>query len=69
MMNLCMFLKKNRTFEGCLAVCFSNKPNPAQISGKMNGEGSGRACESCYSESKLRPKLISLPNRCTGIGQ
>ncbi|KAK2150440.1 hypothetical protein LSH36_405g02071 [Paralvinella palmiformis] len=27
-----------------------NKPNPAQITGKMNGlEGGGRACESCYT--------------------
>lgn len=29
----------------------SNKPNPAAINGKMNGvdgQVSGRACESCY---------------------
>lgn len=31
-------------------IC-SNKPNPAAINGKMNGvdgQVSGRACESCY---------------------
>jgi len=26
-----------------------NKPNPAQITGKMNGSDGGRACESCYT--------------------
>ena len=37
-------------------VWHSNKPNPAQITGKMNGlEGGGRACESCYS--KLSTKI------------
>ena len=46
-MTLSVLLLKNH-FVDC-----SNKPNPAAINGKMNGldgQVSGRACESCYGE-------------------
>lgn len=63
---ICSFLQLAELFENtctmhivqCVMLMFcSNKPNPAAINGKVNGmdgQVSGRACESCYSKSLVK---------------
>lgn len=51
-LNTCIFFECNVY----ILFTFSNKPNPAAIDGKTNGldgQVSGRACESCYGKSSF----------------